>query len=168
MLQKLSLVLMLVIAQSATARAGERITTPTNRFSIDMPAGWSVMDNEDRQIEVIGDGFPGKFGITVSIFPNSTPADKATLEFMLAVAQIDSSAVSTTLSNGLHLRYAVDITPPKDGSDGIFAVNGEMEAGTSAFIFLSTVYNYKGSVAAFNTKPFLDALKQIAASIQSN
>jgi hypothetical protein len=171
---KVSLGLSLVVSLSATASAGERIATASNRFSIELPDGWSRRDNEVNPLSIIGDGFPGKFGF--NIFEFTTPAQKAGENALFPATGPNSDVVLSNgnhiiysdlvLSNGRRLRYEITTGPSEGSVNGVLTIVGRMDTETSTFSFLSTAYSSEVPVATLNTKPFLDALIHIAASIE--
>jgi hypothetical protein len=146
----------------ATAYCGERISDSTNSFSLELPDGWSTEQIGDHRIFVLGDGFPGKFGVTVRI--GSTPEERKLLDQALTGLDLNSDAV---LSNGRHLRYMFLSTPPTTSApNGRVTIYGKIDVGKSLFSFQSSSYKRANPEAETNTKPLLDAVKQIASSLK--
>jgi hypothetical protein len=146
----------------ATARCGERISDSTNSFSLELPDGWSTEQIGDHRIFILGDGFPGKFGVTVRI--GSTPEERKLLDLALTGLDLNGDAV---LSNGRHLRYMLLSTPPTTSApNGRVTIYGKMDVVKSLFSFQSSSYKRANPEAETNTNPLLDAVKQIALSLK--
>jgi hypothetical protein len=156
------LILAVFIMLPATARCGERISDSTSSFSLELPDGWSAQLIEERRISVMGDGFPGKFGVTVRI--GSTPEERKFIDEVLTALNLNSD---TVLSNGRHLKYTLQSTPPSASApNGRVTIFGKMDVGKSVFMFQSSSFRRPGPEAETNTKPLLDAVKQIASSLK--
>jgi hypothetical protein len=153
-----SLALALFIMLPANAYCGERVSDSSSSFSLELPDGWSAEQIGVHRIFVLGDGFPGKFGVTVRI--QSTTED----DFTLAGLNLNSDAV---LSNGRHLKYTFVFTPPTASApNGRMTIFGKMDVGKSLFLFQSSSFKRASPDADVNTKPQLDAVKQIALSLK--
>jgi hypothetical protein len=154
--------LALFIMRPATAWSGDRISDTSNSFSLELPNGWAATQIEAHRIFVLGDGFPGKFGVTVRFY--STPEQKNLMALTLAGLNLNSDAI---LSNGRHLSYLVQFGAPTASSpNGSITIFGKMEAGDKFFSFQSSSFRPTKPDADASTKPLLDAVKQIAASLR--
>lgn len=146
----------------ATARGGERVSDSSKSFSLELPDGWSAEQIGERRIYALGDGFPGKFGVTVRI--GSTAEEKKLLDLALTGLNLNNDV---TLSNGRHLKYMFLSTPPSASApNGRVTIYGKIDAGKSLFALQSSSFKRPVPEAELNTKPLLDAVKQIATSLK--
>jgi len=155
-------ILAVLLMLPAAARCGERVSDSSKSFSLELPDGWSAEQIGDHRIYVLGDGFPGKFGVTVRI--GSTPEEKKLLDTALTGLDVNNDAV---LSNGRHLKYMLQSTPPSASApNGRVTIFGKMDVGKSIFMFQSSSFRRPAPEAETDTKPLLDAVKQVAASLK--
>lgn len=158
----LLLAAIIFIVGGETALCGERVRDLGNRFSLELPAGWVVKRNEDHKI-VVGDESPEK-KMSLSVVIHSTATEKEQLALGFTGLKLNGDAV---LSKGRHLNYLVSFgKPDKYTPNGSVTIYGKMEAGQSLFSFQSSRVPRTQPDAEMDTKPLLDAIKQIASSLE--